>query len=315
MMEFLGALLLVLLKWPIFIPLMAIAAYFMFKNSRKTQHTADRFFADFKVGGHRGSPKLEPENTIPSFEQAKKEGADLIEFDVSLTKDGVAVLLHDDTLDRTTNMTGPIRDYEHSELKKVNCAAKFSAENNNCLTTETHMPTMEELVQWAKQNKMKMLFDVKDADQVLVDQLEDIFARYNIHEMGIVCSFFPSVVYRIKRHSPRILTGLTWRRWFFSYKDLEATEPRFFGPRLLLATLVDVLYIWSLLTWLPSFLGVDMVLTERRDISSTFVKQQQLAGRRVCAWTVNDLSEAIWMRKVLDIPILTDLPVMCQSLH
>ncbi|CAD5207335.1 unnamed protein product [Bursaphelenchus okinawaensis] len=315
MMEVLGAAVVVLLKWPVFIPLMALAAYFVFKNHRRTQHSADKFFMDFKVGGHRGSPKLEPENTIPSFELAKKEGADLIEFDVSLTKDGVAVLLHDDTLDRTTNVTGLIRDYEHCELKKVNCAAKFKAENNNNGTSETHMPTMEELVQWAKGNNMKMLFDVKDADQILVDQLEDIFARYDIYHLAIVCSFFPTVVYRLKRHSPKILTGQTWRRWFFSYKDLDATEPRFVGPRLMLAMLVDVLYTWSLLTWLPSFLGVDMMLTERRDISSTFVKQQWLAGRRVCAWTVNDLSEAVWMRRVLNIPILTDLPAMCKNLH
>lgn len=47
---------------------------------------------------------------------------------------------------------------------------------------------------------------------------------------------------------------------------------------------------------------------------STFVRQQLAAGRRVCAWTVNELSEALWMRKVLQIPILTDLPAMCAQL-
>jgi glycerophosphoryl diester phosphodiesterase len=57
--------------------------------------------------------------------QAKQEGAELIEFDVSLTKDGVAVILHDDTLDRTTNMTGQIRDFLFTDLKDCNCAAKF----------------------------------------------------------------------------------------------------------------------------------------------------------------------------------------------
>ena len=57
--------------------------------------------------------------------QAKHEGADLIEFDVSLTKDGVAVILHDDTLDRTTNMTGAVRDFLFKDLGNCNCAAKF----------------------------------------------------------------------------------------------------------------------------------------------------------------------------------------------
>lgn len=61
--------------------------------------------------------------------QAKREGADLIEFDVSLTKDDVAVILHDDTLDRTTNMSGAIRDTNFELLKDCNCAATFTFEN------------------------------------------------------------------------------------------------------------------------------------------------------------------------------------------
>lgn len=59
------------------------------------------------------------------MKQAKQEGAELIEFDVSLTKDGIAVLLHDETLDRTTNMTGAIRDFLFKDLESCNCAAKF----------------------------------------------------------------------------------------------------------------------------------------------------------------------------------------------
>ena len=72
-----------------------------------------------------GSPLNAPENTRASFEQAKKEGVDLIEFDVGFTKDFVPVLMHDDDLDRTTNMTGPLNKYNFVELEKCNCAAKF----------------------------------------------------------------------------------------------------------------------------------------------------------------------------------------------
>lgn len=57
--------------------------------------------------------------------KAKAEGADLIEFDVSLTKDNVAVILHDDTLERTTNMNGQIREYFYKQLLECDCAAKF----------------------------------------------------------------------------------------------------------------------------------------------------------------------------------------------
>jgi len=310
-MEFLSALLLILLKWPVLLPIMVISFYVYFSNRPANQQQADQFFSNFKVGGHRGSPRVQPENTIASMQQAKSEGAELIEFDVSLTKDGVAVILHDDTLDRTTNMTGAIREFLFKDLESCNCAAKFKPigmEINNNEATILPMPTLEELVKWAKENNMRMLFDVKDADPSLVLTLEHLFEKYQLYDTSIVCSFWPTVVYWVKRQQPRILTGLTWRRWFFSYSDLDATVPRFRNARLMFAKFFDVIYVWSLLTWLPGFLGVDMMLTERRDISSTFVMQQGLAGRKVCAWTVNDLHEMRWMRNILNIPILTDIP-------
>jgi glycerophosphoinositol glycerophosphodiesterase len=138
------------------------------------------------------------------------------------------------------------------------------------------------LVIWAKENNMRMLFDIKDADSSvnslflrsfnhtffqLILTLECLFAKYNIYDTGIVCSFFPTVVYWIKRQQPSILTGLTWRNSFFSYSDIEETLPRFTGIRMLLARFIDVVYTWCVFTWLPHFLGVDMLLMERRDIS------------------------------------------------
>jgi len=325
-MEYLSALLVLFLRWPVLLPILLTGGFFAFRNRRQSQALADDFFSRFRVGGHRGSPLVQPENTIASMAQAKLEGADLIEFDVSLTKDGVAVLLHDDTLDRTTNMSGAIREYLYKDLSMCNCAAKFVAAgktaknttemNNNEQSTGTVLPipTLEELVHWAKENKMLMLFDVKDADQSLVVTLAQLFKQYDIYQSGIVCSFFPTVVYALKSQQPNILTGLTWRRWFFSYVDIEATIPRFTGARHLLATLLDTIYHWCVVTWLPSFLGVDMVLTERREISSTFVKQQALAGRRVCAWTVNDVREMHWMRDVLNIPFLSDRPALAAQI-
>lgn len=311
-----------LLNWPILLPLLASLCYIMFRNNPANPFTVSQFFKTFNVGGHRGSPIRQPENTIASMDQAKKEGADLVEFDVSLTKDGVAVILHDDTLDRTTNLTGPVRNYLFKDLATVNCAAKFAAtdliatnDTNSIAATQASMPTLEEMVQWAKKNEMKMLFDVKDSDAILVEQLNKLFDEYDLYETGIVCSFFPIVVYRIKKLCPRILTGLTWRRRFYSYCDLAATVPRFKGPAHYLAFTLDIFNVWSIKTWLPSFLGADMILTERADISETFVQQQRENGRYVCAWTVNDLHEMKWMRETLSIPVLTDKPFLIDQLN
>ncbi|KAH7724323.1 Protein T12B3.3 [Aphelenchoides avenae] len=311
----LTALLAVLLKWPVLLPLLAIIGYLLFKNRPANRRNVERFFQGFRIGGHRGSPVMQPENTMASMEQAKTEGADLIEFDVSLTKDGVAVLLHDDTLDRTTNLTGPIREKYFKDLQSTcNAAAKFAGSGTDTNATSIlPMPTLDELVEWAKASKMKMLFDVKDADRSLVLKLEELFAEHDIYDWGIVCSFFPSVIYRIKRHNPRILTGLTWRRWFASFKDLEAKTPRYNGMSHYLAVLIDVVYVFCVKTWLPDFLGADMVLTERSEISAAFVERQLRNGRKVCAWTVNDVNEINWMRHTLEIPLLTDKPFLARK--
>ena len=74
---------------------------------------------DQRIYGHRGAPAEFPENTLAGFRRAKELGVYGIELDVHLSKDGVAVVCHDETLDRTTNAKGPIADYTVAELRKV----------------------------------------------------------------------------------------------------------------------------------------------------------------------------------------------------
>jgi glycerophosphoryl diester phosphodiesterase len=82
--------------------------------------------------GHRGYPALFPENTLASFEGAMQAGCDMIELDVTLTMDRKVVVIHDDTLDRTTNGKGPVLEQTFEEIKRLNAgswfAPKFSAE-------------------------------------------------------------------------------------------------------------------------------------------------------------------------------------------
>jgi glycerophosphoryl diester phosphodiesterase len=72
-----------------------------------------------RIYGHRGAPAEFPENTLAGFRRAKELGVYGIELDVHLSKDGVAVVCHDETLDRTTDAKGPIADYTVDELRKV----------------------------------------------------------------------------------------------------------------------------------------------------------------------------------------------------
>jgi glycerophosphoryl diester phosphodiesterase len=77
--------------------------------------------------GHRGYPVKFPENTLASFEGAIQAGCDMIELDVTLTKDRKVVVIHDDTLDRTTTGKGPVRDHALQEIKALDAGSWFDA--------------------------------------------------------------------------------------------------------------------------------------------------------------------------------------------
>ena len=77
---------------------------------------------DTRVLGHRGASAYAPENTIPAFELALEQGADGVELDVHLSKDGELIVMHDERVDRTTNAKGFIKDYTLEELKAMEAA-------------------------------------------------------------------------------------------------------------------------------------------------------------------------------------------------
>ena len=75
-----------------------------------------------KVIGHRGAALAAPENTLESFREAHRQGARWVELDVSLTADDQILVMHDDTLDRTTDGKGPAHEKTMADLKKLGCA-------------------------------------------------------------------------------------------------------------------------------------------------------------------------------------------------
>jgi glycerophosphoryl diester phosphodiesterase len=79
-----------------------------------------------KIIGHRGAADYAPENTIEGIHTAADMGVEWVELDVKLTKDQVPVLFHDETLERTTNSAGNVRDFTLSELKELDAGSWFS---------------------------------------------------------------------------------------------------------------------------------------------------------------------------------------------
>ena len=99
-----------------------------------------------KIFAHRGSKGTHPENTLASFREAVRVGSDGIELDVHLTKDGQLVVIHDETIDRTTNSTGEIRNLTLAEIKVMDAGSWFK----NDFAGEK-IPTLEEVLHLLKE--------------------------------------------------------------------------------------------------------------------------------------------------------------------
>ncbi|GMT06761.1 hypothetical protein PENTCL1PPCAC_28935 [Pristionchus entomophagus] len=301
----------------VLIPVILAVIYHFQHLNRCDGEVANAFFSGWSFGGHRGSPYSFPENSMSGFAQAQKEGADLIEFDLALSKDGIAMLMHDDLLERTTDLTGPVKEKTLVELRAANLASKFARHNSSPASGSVPregVPTLEEAIQFAVKNNIRMLFDVKDYSDEMVGIIIKFFEEYNLYNKAIVCSFYPWVIYKVKRASPGILTGLTWRQHFFAFSDLDAQVPRYFGLSHFAAQFVDCTYLFMLKTWLPTFLGADMLLTNEKDVCPAYVNAMREKGMRVAVWTVNDIVQAQWMMGSLQIPILTDFPYLSKQL-
>ena len=74
---------------------------------------------------HRGANRFAPENTLPAFDLAERTGADVLELDVHLTRDQEVVVLHDATLERTTNGHGPVKEKSYAELAALDAGYHF----------------------------------------------------------------------------------------------------------------------------------------------------------------------------------------------
>ena len=117
------------------------------------------------VIAHRGASAEAPENTLPAFEAAVQRGADAFELDVRLTADGAPVVIHDDTLDRTTDRTGLVRAHTLAELRSVDAGAKFTPDQGRSFPYrggEARIPSLGEVL-WAFP-RMPVLLEIKEPE-------------------------------------------------------------------------------------------------------------------------------------------------------
>jgi glycerophosphoryl diester phosphodiesterase len=145
------------------------------------------------IMGHRGAAALEPENTLLSISRAMEIGVDAVEIDVRLSKDNEIVVIHDSTVDRTTNGTGPVSSYLLTDIQKLD-AGKGEK-----------IPTLQEVVDLID-SKVRLVIELKEegTEGLIVELIE----RNRLEDNAYVISFWHSLVWTVKELSSRIKTGV-----------------------------------------------------------------------------------------------------------
>lgn len=156
------------------------------------------------VIAHRGYSLKAPENTILSYQKAIEAGADMLEVDINLTRDGKLVMIHDYRLERTTNGTGFVHEYTLDELGCIDAGYHFKP-NPGFIK----IPTTEETFQLAKEAGILVCFEIKggetDRSIIIAEKLMAMFKKYKAFEWACISSYFPEASAVARRLCPELV--------------------------------------------------------------------------------------------------------------
>jgi glycerophosphoryl diester phosphodiesterase len=235
------------------------------------------------IFAHRGSSVYAPENTLAAFNLAVEQHADAIELDAKLSADGQVVVMHDDSVERTTNGTGLIKSLTLNELKSLDAGTKFNPQ----FTGQT-IPTLIEVFEQVGQ---KIFINVELTNYSspmddLPEKVAQLVRKFHFENIILLSSFNPIALIRARKILPKVPMGFQTLAGFGKitfYSHLVR-----FGPMLALH---------------PA----------SKDASEKLIKAVHRKGSRVHVYTVNHPDE---MRRLFTTGvdgIFTDNPLLAQK--
>ncbi|WNB93624.1 glycerophosphodiester phosphodiesterase [Bacillus sp. NEB1478] len=157
------------------------------------------------IFAHRGSNKDCPENTMAAFKKAYEDGADGIELDVQLSKDGIPVIIHDEKIDRTTNKNGKVADFTYEELLEIDAGSWFSKSFSN-----EHIPSLEMFLQWIAPLPLLLNVELKNNEieyKGLEEKTLELLRYYGMEKRTVISSFNHYSLLKIRKLNPYIETA------------------------------------------------------------------------------------------------------------
>ena len=162
---------------------------------------------------HRGFSGKYPENTILAFQKALEEGVDGIELDVQLTKDGELVIIHDESVDRTTDGKGLVVSYTLEELKKLDASYIYRGKMGF-----NPIPTLGEYFELVKDSPIVTNIELKTGINEYPGIEEKVYAmiqEYHLEDRIIISSFNHYSVMRMKAMAPELVYGFLSDTWIY----------------------------------------------------------------------------------------------------
>ncbi len=162
-----------------------------------------------QVFAHRGGLAYAPENTLAAFRNAIRQGVDWLEFDVQMTKDGELVVIHDETVDRTTNGTGAVRDLTLQQIRSLDAGQGEK------------VPTFAEVLDLAKAHGARIFPETKSAHLYpgMEEKLLQALEQANYFDRTVIQSFEPASLEKLHRLAPQAKLCALYGLWQFSLKQ------------------------------------------------------------------------------------------------
>lgn len=236
--------------------------------------------------GHRGVSALAPENTMAAFRRAIEDGADGVEFDVRLARDGVAVVIHDATLERTGSSRHQVSELTAEELNATDVGSWFGPQaigSGQKFTNET-VPSLEQVFDLFSSNHGLLYLEMKadaGAGDELVTEVVRMIHQSSLRERVIVECFDLSLIRKVKEIDSTVRTAALF-------------EPKLSRPSS---------FVRRKLPELAQAHGADEIALHHTLAGRRVIEHAVQLGQRVVVWTV-DNPEWVSKAQALDITAL-----------
>ena len=257
--------------------------------------------------GHRGGALLRPENTLLAFRHALTVGAVALEGDLHASQDGVVVVSHDATVNRTTDGDGYIRDLTLEELNGLDAGCRFTPDGGITYPYRgrgARIPTLEEVFSDPVLKKAPMILEIKQQEPSIVDDVLDLIQAHHMEDRLTLGSFrqacLEEVRVRGRQRGMNIVTSLAAEEvlvFFLTPLD-ELAGGDYVPPGELLQVPVEH----------------ELEGTSVRVVSELFMAKARVLGLKVQVWTVNDPAEMRWLADEMKVDgIMTDDPLLLEE--